>query len=352
MTYTPNTILLHMKEWLPQFTDLFTEQESINAEIVSGTPQILRVTKNAHGYSAGKAVNFKNVLIDNGIVNVSLNSGVLRFTTNVPHDLTGNFSTVVLRNFTDSQFNGSFEVYSIPSATTFEIVNSTLPVLNGNEVLREDWSIGLNETFLIESVTANTFDILLTGKPVYDTLPLPSIDIVTSYRMGIVDNITRMNEVYTKQLGNKYWAFLIMGDSIASKDRNLVSDLQRADTKQTAQRVMMGGTFSIIVIIPTASDLTAAQASQKAYDEILEAMYKAMVGVDFVDGTEFLTNLVSHGSVQYNKAYYGHGYDFEAPYEIDYTDTFRVFGSKSRAWRKTELSFNEIQDGSFIDMEG
>ena len=353
MIYKPDNILLHIKRWLPQFIDSFTDEESVTANIISGSPQILRVNKNNHGYPVGKDVLFTGVLIDNGINAVNLDSGILTITTNAEHDLTVGYSLVEMQGFTDSQFNGTFELYSVPSSTSFEIESDTLPVLNGNETLRENWSIGLNEIFNIDSVTLNTFDILLTDKPTFDILPIPQINLISGYRMGIVDDIKRLNEIYTKQPPDKLWLYVIMEDVTTSKDRNLVNDAVRADTAQTDQRVLNIGRFSIVVILPTSANLTARIATNLCYDEIYFAMLKAISGMSFVseEGTQYIANMSGHGSVQYNRAYYGHGYDFEQLYETDTSDTFRTFGSQSRAWRRVEISFAEIQDRSYMNLE-
>jgi len=354
MTYAPKNILLHLKRWLPQFINSFTDETPVSAEIVAGTPQILRVTQNNHGKQAGQSVLFAGALIDNGINSVSLDSGILTFTTNAPHDLTVDFSTVELRGFTDTSFNVCFELSGVPSNDTFEILNDTLPILNGNEVLRENWSMGLNETFVIDSATTNTYDILLTGKPEFDILSLPQINVISNFRMGIVDDIKRLEEIYTKNAPLNFWLYVIMEDVTASKDRNLFNDAIRADTAQTDQRILNLGRFSIVVIIPVTGQISAKDAVNICYDEIYTAMLKALSGETFAaeEATQYLANMISHGSVRYNRAYYGHGYDFEQPFEVDQTDTFRTWGSQSRAWRRVEISFAELQDGSYMNLEG
>jgi len=352
MKYTPNNIYNHLLTWVPQVTDLFTDEVTpTSAQILAGSPQTLELTSPGHGLQAGAIIGIANTLIDNRIVSVSLVSGILQLTTSKPHDLTAGF-TATLLGFTDSQYNGEFEVVNVPTSTTFELDFETLPVLSGNELLRENWSYGLNRPFTIDSVTTNTINILLEGLPEFDELSIPQIKYISNYRFGIVEDVKRLQEIYTKNLPNDLWLYLIMEDYVISKDRNLVSDLNRADTSQTQARIKASATFSIVVIIPTSNDLSASRAVQLAYDELYDLFLGYTSGASFTDGTSYTCSLITHGSIAYNRAYYGHAYTFEQPIEYDYQETFRTNGSITRAFRKIDISFAESQNGSFINLEG
>ena len=353
MIYAPREILNHIKEWIPKYNNLFTDETSVNAEIISGSPQVLRVTYN-NIYSAGVKVSFIDALIDNGINSVTLLNGILTFTTNKDHDLTIDYNTVNLFNFTDSQFNGEFEIYNIPTKNMFEIELDTLPVLNGNEVLRENWEIGLNDVFEITSATSTSFDIELTGFPEFDIKPIPQLKLIDNYRMKIVSDFKRAEEIYTKQQIDKCWLFLIMEDVSVSKDRNVTGDMNYSNSTGSEQRITNIGRYSIVVVIPTAAELTAQSAVQLCYTDIYDSILKSLSGMIFADddSTQITNTLIGHGSTVYNRAYYGHAYTFEQVYDYNFENTYTVTGIKSRAFRRINISFAELQDGSYLNLEG
>jgi len=352
MKYTPNNIYNHLLTWIPQVTDLFTDEVTpSSAQILAGSPQTLQITSTSHGFTAGQTIQVIDTLIDNRITAVNLVSGLLQLTTSKPHDLTTGYTATML-GFTDSQYNGEFEVINVPTSTTFELNIETLPVLSGNELLRENWSYGLNQPLVIDSVTTNTINILLTGLPEFDELQIPQIKYITGYRFGIVEDVKRLQEVYTENPPNDLWLYLIMEDYVISKDRNLVNDLNRADTIQTQAMIKAAGTFSIVVIIPTTNDIAARTAVQLAYNELYDLFLGYTAGASFIDGIKYTCSLITHGSIAYNRAYYGHAYTFEQPIEYDFQDTFRTNGSITRAFRRIDISFAESQDGSYMDLEG
>jgi hypothetical protein len=360
MVYSPKPILNHLKAYLPLATDLFTDKTTVVGEIVAGIPQILRVTRNGHGKTVGNIVKFADSKLDNSIIAVSdyLEYGdiILRFTTNVAHDLTLNYDDnltdgkLELRGFTDSSLNGFFELYDVPSSTTFEIIASVVPTLNGNEVLRENRQYGVNETFTVSNVPdANTYEVELTGLPIFDTLNVYNLNEVDKYRMSVVSTWERVQEVYTKEDPTDLWLYLIMENVILSKDRNVSSDAVNTNTAQNVLRNRNIGQFSVNIIIPTVNELAAANAVQQSYDEIYLSLLAVLSGVKFETfDTNFLTSMISHGMVEYNRAYYAHNYTFEQVYDSTYEDQFVGKFQKTVRFNKINISFANEQDGSNI----
>lgn len=362
MIYSPVAILRHLQLYLPKLTNLFSDETSVNAEIVAGDPQTLSITCVGHGYTTGMSITTTNGLLDNGINAVSQftepdGTKILRFTTNVPHDLTEGFEDnlddgkLELQGFTDSQFNGFFTLYGVPSRTTFEIANDNLPVLNGNEVLRENRSVGVNDTFIISNVPdVDTIEIELTGIPEFDIKDVFGLKVVDRTRIDIVADWDRAQKKYTKQLTEKLWLFIIMENVIASKDRKVESDANQTQTAQNPQRIKNVGAFSLNVAIPTVNDIGAAEAVQLVYETIYPIMLKVMAGVELemFGNAPYLTTLTGHGAVLYNSAYYAHNFTFEQVYETTSEDTFTNNFFKSVAFRRINISFSELQDGSYL----
>lgn len=361
---SPFLILKHLQEYLPSLTDAFSDNIDIAGTIIDGDPQILRIVDNGHGLSTGQSVVLINSRLDNLITNVEQfqedDGDILRFTTGLPHDLTFDYNDntddgkVELRNFTDSQFNGFFELSAVPSRTTFEIKKDNLPILNGSEALREQWEVGIDGIFPVTVIDANTYEITLTGKPEFTPIVVPQLQKAINFDMHVVADIDRANAIYTPKNDNDLSLFVIMNDMAASKDRNIESDATQSNTTQNPSRILNINTFTIVVFFPTINSTSGGAASQKAWDDILVVIMAAMAGVRFsdFDNTSYITTMIGHGSTVYNNAYYGHGYDFEYCYEVTNSQSFVENFIKSRAFRDNGLSFTPLEEGSTIDLDG
>ncbi len=358
--FSPTAILNHFQEYLPRLTGLFSDSVAVSAEIVTGTPQVLSVVEPAHGLSVGKVVVFADGKIDNKISNVQLFADpagdILRFTTTSSHDLTLDYSGQILLNgFTDTNLNGLFTLVGVPSRTTFEIAYSTLPTLNGNEVLREDWEIGINGVFKIDRVVdVDTYEIDLTGKPIYYPGTVPVLVRVTSMRMSVSLDADRANAGYTKETDpDKLWLYVVMGDATASKNRSIKTDAVNDVTSQNTSDVLMINTFSILVFFPTHKETLGGGASQRAWEEIYLYMLAVGSGAKFESFGRYdsLTTLIFHGSSIYNNGYYVHAYVFEYNNKYTQEQGFLTNFIESRAFRDDKISLFEISDGSELDLD-
>jgi hypothetical protein len=358
---TPLTIQKQVKEYLPSLTDLFSDKLTGTGTIIAGTPQILRITSNNHGLVSSATVVINNSLVDNSISSVSkvtfANVDYLRVVTLNGHDLTMSYDAnlpygtkVELRGFTDVSFNGYFTLENVIDKNTFDILYTSMPILNGNEVLREIREIGLNGVYQISNVSTNSFDILLTDKPAFSILPIPQLTIITSFRISTSADYNKAQEIYTKQGNNNYWLFVIMEDSRASKDRTIQSDAYSANTMQNELRVRVINRFSLDIFIPTKNELAGADAMELCWNNMLIWMLKIMHGVNFesLDNSKFLTSFLEHGQVTYNGAYYVHAYTFEYIYDITDVNAFTQNFIESRALRQIYTSFAESENGSNV----
>lgn len=360
--FSPAYLLQHFIEYLPRLSDRFSDSATVTAEIVAGVPQVLRVTDIAHNLTVGRQVVFTDTKIDNSITNVELivdpiGGDVLRFTTALEHDLTLNYTKQIeLSGFTDPQFNGLFTLVNVPSRNLFEVSGDTEPVLNGNEVLREKWEVGLDGIFTIDRlIDDDTYEIDLINKPEFAPQTIPNIRRVTDFRMSVAVDAERAAAYYTKQeTSDSLYLFIIMGDAAASKNRTLSSDANQTNTAQNPSRILMINTFDVLVFFPTHNETLGANASNLAWDEVLKLMLTTGAGIRFDDfgNTRYLTSLVDHGTAIYNNAYYGHVYTFEYNYEITQEENFLTQFITSRAFRDDAISFSDIQDGSNLDLDG
>ena len=355
--YSPVAILNHLQQYLPRLTDRFSSNALVSADIIAGTPQILRITDNAHGLSVDSQIVLIDGLIDNNITGVVLNSdNTLRFTTAEPHDLTENYTLEVeLSGFTDSQFNGAFNLIAVPSRNLFEIQGTVLPALNGNEVLREDYEIGINGLFAVDRIiSTDIYEIDLTDKPFFTPQTVPILKRAKDFNISISATADRASELYQSNGTGKNWIYIIMGVSNISKDRNITSDPVQLNSSATESRPINMNNFSLNVYFDTTNDIAGAKALQLAYKDIYVILLAVVSGIKFDDFDEsnYITTLINHEQDMYTKAYYSHMYTFEYNFEITQDEQFLTNFIESRAFRDIDVAFSDEQTGSTADLDG
>ena len=346
----------HLMKYLPRLTDRFSDNTVIVAEIVAGTPQVLKITDNAHGFSAGDQVVLVDGLIDNVISAVVDNGdGSFRFTTAEEHDLTQDYiSEIELAGFTDSQFNGKFPLLSVPSRNLFEVELPSLPALTGSPVLREDREISINGVFNIDKIIdINTYEIDLTGKPFFTPQTVPILRIAKDFTIRICVNADIASELYQSKGIGKNIIYVIMGVSNISKDQEITSDAILQQGAGSESRPLNMNNFSLNVYFDTTKDVGGARASQLAYEEIYQVLLAVCSGMRFDDFGEsrYVTGLINHEPDLFEKAFYSHMYTFEYTFEITQNEQFLTKFIESRAFRDSGLSFNEQQTGSTQDLD-
>lgn len=359
MIFSPELILKHIMTYLPRLTDLFNTNVNVSGQIIAGSPQILRINYDNHGFDVGKGIVLANALIDNSIIAKTFypDDDILRLTTNKTHDLTFayednlNEGKIELRGFTDSNLNGFHELIAVASSTVFDISYTSDITLNGNEVLREIREIGIEGIFEVSNVIdVNNFEVELTGLPEFDILPIPQLQLSYNYNMEIVADIDRAEQLYTKNTSNSL--FVIMENCIASKDQRIDSDSIALPTVQNLQRQRTLNDFSIVVFLPTKNDLSGSKAVQLCWTDIFTYMLNTMTGVKFedFDNSQFLTVFKEHGQTRYNNAYYGHAYTFEYSFDIQESESFIAKFPRTVAFRRVDVSYQELQNGSYNDL--
>jgi hypothetical protein len=355
--YSPVAIQEHLMKYLPRLTDRFSDNAIVSADIIAGTPQILRITDPLHGLSVNDPIVLIDSLIDNVISAVQDNGdGSYRFTTAEQHDLTQDYTTEIeLAGFTDSQFNGIFQLLTVPGRNIFEIELPVLPALTGNPVLREDREIGINGVFTITRIIdVDIYEIDLTGKPFFTPQTIPILRRAKNFNINICVTADRATELYQSNGIGKNMIFIIMGVSNISKDQTITSDAIQQNSSGTESRPLNMNNFSLNVYFDTTNDVGGANASQLAYEEIYQVLLAVCSGIRFDDFKEsnYLTTLINHEPDLYEKAFYSHMYIFEYNFEITQEEQFLTKFIESRRFNDSALGFSEQQEGSTIDLDG
>ncbi len=303
---------------------------------------------------AGDSIIVNDSLIDNPIIGVAwyAEDKILRFITKQKHDLTEGYDRnlfngkIRLTGFSDPALNQDHILISVPNQYTFEIGWLGSITLTGNEILRENVELGINNNWVINSATTNTFDILLTGVRKFEPGVLPQVKSVTNVKIDVVIDEKTARSLYKK--GNHL--FIIMEDGRSGKDRNIDSDANNLNTSNTEQLQEIINEFSINIFLPTSQTLTGAQAIDLCWSELLLYMFYCLHGVSFEnkEDSNYLTSFLRHGSVLYTGAYYEHSYTFQYVYEINYKQSFGDRFIKTVPFEKINISFHEKEEGSNI----
>lgn len=344
--FGPRTILRHIKEYLPRVTGLFSESPGVTAAIIAGDPQMLRITEVAHGRSAGDTILVVSAIVPNAIIAASEftdpdGSRGLRFTAGSGHDLTTD-RTATLSGFVDSTLNGTFEVYGVPSGTTFEILTgAAVPTLAGGESLDETWDLGPQGFREIDSIVdVDTYDVLLAGLPVFTTGPLAGVTVVTNWRISLAHDISHIERMYTKEQPGRGWLYLVMAGAPTSKEWNTNSDAVVTATEQNDIRLKIINGFALVAVFGTTDQLSGEAAAQLCWTDVITALNQVLLGHKFESYgyRDYATVPTDHGPSVYNRAYYAHAYDYEFTYEITFEQGFPAAFPKTRALRATDIN--------------
>lgn len=324
MSLVPSDIVSHLKAYLPRFTDLFTEQLTVDSAVV-GVGNILTVNATAHGKSLGQYVLIKAGSVKNALITSTLINPTVQFTTEYEHDLTkpsltNDDWTLTLGGF-GNIWDGEQGIVEVPNRYNFEI-NLPLgevaaPAVDGSQYLLESLPLGVYQIDTVPDLDSFTIDLSeARDLPVGDAVGL---ELVTGYRIAAAADVNRARDIYSEQSSGKAYLFLIMTDTDVSKDRNVSNDAIAELNRNDLMQVRLLQSFSTTVFLPTTDDVSGSGAQDLAYDEVFTALLKALFGY-MIDGGMYKTACVpaGMGPGEYNSAFYTHVFDWQVPYIIYY----------------------------------
>ena len=328
---TPNDITLHLQNYLPAFTDIFSEQITATATASGNT---VTVTSTAHGHSVGNTITVGGGTFENAIAAVVDNGdGTLSFETTDDHDLTEpkakNDPTTLTLDGIGAPWDGTHTIFLIPNRKTFEIEfpdGETVPPVITSAVLVENRAAGIVGLQTVATVPdVNTFTFVTTNIPTLPTGGIQDLSISTGLRVTGAESIERAEEYYTGQGANKAFLFVIMNDGFASKDRHTLNDAVATYTSQNYGRQTIIQAFSLVVFYPTDNDAAGATAQNLFYGDILRALTSTVLGFFFPDPDTrqiYRTVFEDHGGGAFRKAYAYHGYNWQIPTVISFENGF------------------------------
>jgi hypothetical protein len=336
---TSQEIVTQLQAVLPTITTLFNDSISITS-LTNSSDLVTATTAAAHGLTTGKAVVISGAIAPVPIATLT-SDGTLASANTYPydHDLTENYQTTVNISGADqSGYNGDFELLTVPNRYefTFRLTSDPVSPATGDILLFDGKERGYNGVKQVTVTSATTFTYPITGV-VYS----PALGtIVCAVRARITKAITieKILDSYTKQPFNDLYAFVVLGNTTPSKDRNVLSDSTYKFIEGQAFRQEIIQNFSVYVIGPATTEISGANI-RDLMESVRVYLFKAVMRVHFPSGLSDNSNFVvwfdGDDFEGYFNAYYIHKFNFAINYFIEFADT--VEPAYNVAFRDTHL---------------
>ena len=349
-------IITELRAVVPFFTDLFSTQLSAAITVIGAGTGFSVVTTTPHELAVGDTVT-----LIGGIAAWSISSLTFDIPTNLvtavttsAHDLTTNkpkfpIQTAVIVGADQSEYNGSFTNYTVIDKNTFTYTPVTAPTITpatGPIFLQDATNIIPLGLFAVTVVTdTTTFEVSTAHLAQFDAVQgTPFADVDPRISGAISEE--RVRESYTAQKLNDYYAFVVMGDTVTSRGRAVLTDAVDTYTDEALKNIRQIETLSIYVYMPTVAQI-AGRDARDTVDDVKVAFNKALYGFKapnvFTEQQQILIIPTGDGSADYNTAFYVHRYDYERSVRLVEGDA--VDPAFNVAWRTTDLQFtNEFNE--------
>jgi len=334
---------------LPSLVDDFTDSNAVSSLTRSGTT-VTVTTSAVHGLSVGEAVNITGAITPITISSLTRVGIVGTLVTAADHDMTENAGfSVVIEGATESEFNGTFELLKVTNrrTITFEMPDSGATTATGTPLLTSG-SSPLQSYNGLQDVTATPTTTSFEYEVSDSTLFTPASGTIvakTAPRISAAVDIDRVFDAYTKQTIDDAWLFVVLGDGVANKNKNIdldgVNNLQRGQFFD--QRVIQG--VSVYLFLPTADQILARNARDRAQELLRPICRSILMGkfeTQLAEGVQNPLQFTGHGFQAYNTAIYVHRYDFEALEQLTQDDIFNP---------TDDVAFRDISVKSILDID-
>lgn len=313
---------------LPTVTSDFNEQIGIVSIIPVGTTATV-TTAVAHGVTVNDVVNITGTVSPVAITSIDRVGTVATAVTTTNQDITENDLTteVTLSGSNESEFNGTFPFLSATDRRTFQftVPDAGATSATGSPILEDPPSaFGYNGLITVTNVpTPTTFDYVL---PVALTEPAIGTGFVNvNIRVTGAVNIDRAIDMYTEQPDrDSLWAFVVLGDTVASKDRGTRNDATTSAAPGSDRRQQIFQTFAVYIFKPVTDELSAREAVDDMQD-VMRDLFKSLLfwkaPTDLSAGPCLGVVFVNQGVFQYNTAFLVHEFQFQVLTDVTQNDT-------------------------------
>lgn len=339
-------IITQLLRVLPSQTALFSDEVTISTLSKVGTTTTA-VTSSAHGLTTGDYVYINGASRLTPITSITRVGTIATATTTVEHDLTEDwFTTVDITGAVESDYNGTKTLLSVPNRTsfTFTVTGSPTTPATGTIYLKEPWRRGFNGWYQVTVTNSTTFTY--TSADSYTAAATGSMTLRKLPRISGALSLDRAQASYTKYGQNKLWAFVVLGDVTASKDRFSYGEEIASHSTGSMFRQRLLNEINIYIFTPTKDTLSGRNERDQITD-VAKYLYKSIVGITyptyFVDEPSTTLNFLSHRFLSWNNGFYIHQFKFESSTEMTKNDV--VEPTYTRAFRDLQLEFNNVDFG-------
>lgn len=360
------TIIAQLQNVLPFQTDYFSEKVlTLSSLSLSGTTATA-VTSTAHGLRTGENIAIKNaktVLAINSLTftantGITATGGTVTVVTNTDHDFTEGFEqSVTIADAVESDYNGTFSIVSVPNkrTVTYAIDGNPTSPATGTPVVEYQYSVnsgGYNGLYPITVVDNTTFTYTVTQTGL-NANARGTIKALNGLRISGAVSQDRAIGAYTSQDINDLWGFVILGDTVTSKDRHVSTDAQNTYGPGDAFRSRVIIPFSLLVITPSINDIAGRQARDLMEDiklPIFKSLLRSKLSTVLTASQVYATTYTGDFFIGYAGAYYIHEFQFETVADITEADTLDYFDVP---FREFSLVFKDPieEDGDDIIMQ-
>ena len=336
-------IVAQLQLILPKYTDLFSESIAVTSIVSAGG--VASINAPLHNLVDDDAITLSDIPQETLINSVSNDGLIFTFETINDHDLTFDYpgyENVTLGGFTDSSWNGSFKLMSVPTRKSFSVQSvNTLPTLAGDEYLAEIRIDGVNGRHSVTVVDKN--NITIAGD--FNDGDYPPEPLSKGVRIAGSISIERTLEMYTKKEFEEMWMFVSMNDANVSKDRNTYNDATAVFANGEDPRLRIIDGFGVFLIGNATDEIAGVDLLDTFRHDLLSPLLKSLSGVKFSTGLsgggDFRAILTGHNFVLYNKAVLIYQYNFQFSSDITLAD--QVENTDTRAF--SEIDFTQSIGG-------
>lgn len=311
-----------LKEILPKYTEDFSDIITITS-LSRSANTITAVSASAHSLSTGNYITIKGAKEPITITALVRSGNVVTVTTSTDHKLSDPSLygadklplMIEISGCTPVDYNGSFQLLTVPTSTIFTYKISTTPGVATvlGYLLLSDFD-GYNGYKQVTVVNTTTFTYAVSTTNL-QTPAQGTIKLSNATRIGWSATPERVVQFYSEDASRTFqkWMFVVVGATTMYKDNTTASDLSTAKRKAEIYHFDSQNDFSIFVFLPAQNDTLAGSVSDDArlYEK---PILKSLANFRFISQLKETlyepATYVGNETEDYVGAFYVHRFDF------------------------------------------
>lgn len=350
-------IVRQLQATLPIYTELFSDVVTVNI-LTKITTTITATTAIAHGLNTGDYVNIQGARVPNIITSLTQVNNIATAVTTNPIDATlrigedNNDKYVEISGATQPEYNGTKKLLSVIDSKTFtfEITGDPTTPATGSPIFNEDIENLYNGWFEVTKISDTVFTYVVRKEPLANASG--TIKAHSDLRISESASVERILNAYTKQDRDKLWAFVVLGQTNASRNQNSAkNDGVGMYSSQDDYRPNLYQDFNIYTFDPAKTTYASSERRDRAED-MRAIFFKCLLGTKFqrsiidnfdnltTENEQYRTMFVSDDIEQDVNAYYVHRFTFQYSYDLTADDIVKP--TWSTAFKEFEISQRNI----------